>query len=110
MGYQGLDDGRFFAQAKMDRETESPTSLTVKSHFERLDVIIFASIVVAAFVLRLVYVVQYWSSPAFSHPIMDPLCHAEWAGRFDRAPVGRLMCRVWLWAGGLYWCLSTGCR
>jgi tetratricopeptide (TPR) repeat protein len=45
----------------------------------RKDVVILASIVAGAFVLRLIYILQYRSSPTFAHPIMDPLYHVEWA-------------------------------
>jgi Flp pilus assembly protein TadD len=47
--------------------------------WRRLDLAIFICIVTGAFVLRLVYVLQYRSSPTFDHPIMDPLYHVEWA-------------------------------
>ena len=38
-----------------------------------------AAILLAAFALRLVYVLQMRSSPAFDHPQMDALYHVEWA-------------------------------
>ena len=47
--------------------------------WSRLDLAVLISIVVGAFVLRLVYILQYRSSPTFDHPIMDPLYHVEWA-------------------------------
>jgi tetratricopeptide (TPR) repeat protein len=47
--------------------------------FERADTLAFLLIVAGAFALRLVYILQYRSSPTFAHPIMDPLYHVEWA-------------------------------
>jgi 4-amino-4-deoxy-L-arabinose transferase-like glycosyltransferase len=50
----------------------------------RRDRLILAGVVLAAFVLRLVYVWQYRSSPTFDLPQMDAFYHAEWARAFAR--------------------------
>jgi len=50
----------------------------------RTEWILLGSIVLGAFVIRLIYVMQMRSSPTFENPIMDPLYHVEWARAFVR--------------------------
>jgi 4-amino-4-deoxy-L-arabinose transferase-like glycosyltransferase len=47
--------------------------------FRRLDVALLAGVVLFAFGLRLVYVLQVSRSPLFDHPTMDALYHDQWA-------------------------------
>ncbi len=56
-----------------------PAVATKPADFGRFDAILFASIVLVALVLRLIYVLQLRSSPYFAHHVMDPLYHHEWA-------------------------------
>jgi len=44
----------------------------------RVDAAVFAAIVLSAFALRLIYVLQLRHSPLFDSPIMDELYHDQW--------------------------------
>jgi len=50
----------------------------------RRDALVLACIVLAALAIRLIYILQYRSSPTFVEPVMDPQYHVEWARAFAR--------------------------
>lgn len=66
------------------------------------------AIVVVAFALRLVYILQLRASPYFSTPVMDPLYHHEWAQAFAagetfwEGPYFRAPLYPWF-LGVIYW-------
>lgn len=79
---------------------EAPDVATSGS--ERLDWLLLAGVVAAAFAVRLVYVLMLQDSPLFEHPIVDARYHDEWAtdlaagrpfieGPYFRAPLYALM-------------------
>ncbi len=53
----------------------------------RREWIALAAILLGAFLIRLIYVLQYQSSPTFDAPVMDPLYHVEWARAFANGEV-----------------------
>ena len=67
----------------MSRTTVRPEETPAAAR-SRLDRVLLASILLLAFVLRLVYVLQSRESPSFTQPSMDALYHLEWARAFAR--------------------------
>ena len=67
--------------ARPDPSADQPPA---DGDFGRKEWILFAAIIVGAFVLRLVYIMFMRANPTFENPIMDPLYHAEWARAFVR--------------------------
>ncbi len=74
----------------------------------RWDAFWLSAIFLAAFVLRVIYVLQVQSSPHFRTPVMDPLYHHEWAqafaagGTFWQGPYFRAPLYPWF-LGAIYW-------
>jgi tetratricopeptide (TPR) repeat protein len=68
----------------MTQGADLETSPGGGARFRRRDLVIFGCIVAGALVLRLVYILQYRSSPTFAHPVMDALYHVEWARALAR--------------------------
>lgn len=48
----------------------------------RRDWLIFAAIVLAAFCIRLIYILQFQNNPLFAYPMMDPSYNDQWARAF----------------------------
>ncbi len=72
--------------------------MSTHEHLQPRQKVIVGGIVLLAFLLRLVYLLEAQASPYFESPIMDPLYHLEWAraiaggqtfqeGPFFRAPL-----------------------
>ena len=96
------------AQSATARASESrPTTAPVDVGCGR-DALWLAIIVVLAFALRLIYVLQLQASPYFSTHVMDPQYHHQWAQafaageRFRDGPYFRAPLYPWL-LGVVYW-------
>jgi len=80
---------------------------------QRAELLTIAGLVVLAFVLRLVYVMDLRASPYFEAPILDPAYHVDWArsiaaGRtFEEGPFFRAPLYPWF-LGGLFSVLGPG--
>ena len=80
---------------------------------QRAELWTIAALVVLAFVLRLVYVMDLRASPYFEAPILDPAYHVDWARAlaaghtFEQGPFFRAPLYPWL-LGGLFSALGPG--
>jgi 4-amino-4-deoxy-L-arabinose transferase-like glycosyltransferase len=81
----------------------------------RRDALLLTAIVLAAFGLRVAYIIQLSHNPEFDHPTMDALYHDQWAraiaagktymeGPYFRAPLyPAFLAGIYKLTGGSYW-------
>ena len=67
------------AQPRTPRDIGASATVPKQAGLHSLDGILLAAIIVAAFILRLTYVLQLRDCPTFDHPAMDELYHDQWA-------------------------------
>ena len=66
-------------QLQTPRHSAAPTEIPKHTGMHPRDGVLLAAIIVTAFSLRLIYLLQLRDCPTFDHPAMDELYHDQWA-------------------------------